>query len=215
MPKKPQSIYNMGMKINIKIVLVLAFLLAFPTLSSAQIYQGSGGDYSNTNSNYPSDSNVDRLAINCSADKTIAQLGMPVTWRASVLGGNGVYGYVWTGSDGLTGSQSFVTTAYVLPGIKNVAVTVYSNGQQLNALCTNSVTVSAVWYTPSAPKISKPVSQVKKVTSPADLKPQHLTPQNADTILQSIPWVLVAFLIFIVLILTIIYLIVNRKHIKH
>lgn len=103
------------------------------------------------------------LTVTCSANTTFAPVGTTVTWSAYATGGSGSYTYSWSGTDSLYGTGSFVSTYYNSPGVKTNYVTVYSNGQQTSAQCSNTVTVGApiVTYTQyQNVQYSSPVLQV-------------------------------------------------------
>jgi len=101
-----------------KYLVVLAVLLAnfvIPTASKAQYY-------------YP-------LQISCQPNAYSAQVNTTVGWSASGSGGNGVYTYSWTGSDGLSGSANSILYTYTTAGTKTASITVTSNGQSMTANC--------------------------------------------------------------------------------
>ncbi len=83
------------------------------------------------------------LTVSCSANTTFAPTGTTVTWTAYPSGASGSYSYSWSGTDGMYGSYSSLSTYYNTPGVKYAYVTVYSNGQQTNVQCSNSVTVGS------------------------------------------------------------------------
>jgi hypothetical protein len=93
-----------------------------------------------------------QLSVSCSANTTYTTTGSYVTWTAYAYGGYysnynyGNYSYSWSGTDGLSGNSSSVTTFYSNPGTKYATVTVYSQGQTASAQCSNSVTVSGQYY---------------------------------------------------------------------
>ncbi len=67
--------------------------------------------------------------------------GSSITWAANASGGNGMYSYSWTGTDGLSGGNQSISMVYGTPGIKTASVTVYSGGQSMTANCSGSVNV--------------------------------------------------------------------------
>ena len=105
------------------------------TVSDNGYYNNYGSYYNNYyNYNYP-------VTVSCSTNTTFAPVGTYVTWTANPSGSYNGYSYSWSGTDGLYGSQSSVQTYYSTPGVKTAYVTVYSNGQNISAQCSNSVTV--------------------------------------------------------------------------
>ena len=85
------------------------------------------------------------LSASCVANASYTLLGSPITWSASVTGGNGYYTYSWSGTDGLFGSGQATSFTYNTPGTKTAYVNIYSNGQTATANCSNAVTVSGVY----------------------------------------------------------------------
>jgi hypothetical protein len=53
----------------------------------------------------------------------------------NVYGGNGLYTYSWSGTDGLYGYNSSAYMTYNTPGTKYAYMTVYSNGQSVTRTC--------------------------------------------------------------------------------
>jgi hypothetical protein len=90
----------------------------------------------NDNNNNNSD-----LSVSCSASDTSINTGDNVTWRANVSGGSGSYNYDWSGTDGLSGSNSSVSKTYYDYGDKYASVTVTSNNQTVSRDCNDSVYV--------------------------------------------------------------------------
>jgi hypothetical protein len=107
---------------------------------------GSVNVYSNTYyvapTTYYNYSSYNPIQISCSANTANASVGSPVTWSASVSGGNGYYSYTWSGSDNLTGYSQSLAATYTSLGTKTAAVTVYSNGQSATESCSNSVNIN-------------------------------------------------------------------------
>lgn len=95
------------------------------------------------------------LTASCSVSPTSISAGATATWTAVTSGGTGTYTYTWSGTDGLTGSGSFVTFPYGVAGPKTASVTVTSGTQSITSACSNTLTVnpaaactvtSAQWY---------------------------------------------------------------------
>jgi hypothetical protein len=75
------------------------------------------------------------MSVNCFANPQTSYVGSPITWYATVSGGNGYYTYSWAGSDLLSASESYTTKTYYSAGTKAAVVTVTSNGQSVTAQC--------------------------------------------------------------------------------
>ncbi|MFH1454714.1 MAG: PKD domain-containing protein [bacterium] len=75
------------------------------------------------------------INVNCYASPQTSYVGSPVTWYATVSGGNGYYTYSWSGSDLLNANESFISKIYYSAGTKNASVTVTSNGQSVTKQC--------------------------------------------------------------------------------
>lgn len=93
------------------------------------------------------------LSVSCRANTNYTTTGSYVTWTAYPAGGyNGnytynTYTYSWSGTDGVYGSGTSMSTYYSNPGTKYAWVTIYSNGQTASAQCGNAVTVAGTYYT--------------------------------------------------------------------
>jgi hypothetical protein len=154
------------------------------------------------------------LDIACYANPTKTRVGQPVTWTAEIHGGYGPYRISWSGTNGLTGSSNSVTKYYGTSGIKKATVTATSaNGITTTRNCGVTVTVSA----PVAKaQIQPPVQQQPPVYQPQ--YPQYpeptVTPEsqtsNAFFSMANVPWGWVAFLVILILFVTVIYLLFNR-----
>ncbi len=108
------------------------------SVSVSSSYYNNNQNYYNYNNNY-----YLPLQVSCSSDKgfTLVPYGTSVYWSAVVSGGNGVYNYSWSGSDGLYGYSQGVNYAYNSQGLKNASVVVSSGGQTATAYCVNPVNV--------------------------------------------------------------------------
>ena len=65
------------------------------------------------------------------------------TWSAYPTGGDGNYTYAWSGTDGLTGSNSSASMTYSTSGTKTGSVQITSAGQTATISCSNNATVSS------------------------------------------------------------------------
>ena len=105
-------------------------------------YQQPTTYYANNYTNTQYQNNLGALVVSCSSDPSVAFANQPVTWTAQVVNGLSPYTYSWTGSDGLTGTQSSVLNYYSTLGQKNAVVTVTSSdGLSGTITCGNSLTI--------------------------------------------------------------------------
>lgn len=160
---------------------------------------------------YPS-SNIG-LDIGCYADPKNAKVNQPITWLVEVTGGRAPYIYAWTGSDGLTGTQSSVVKYYATPGEKSAIVTVTSaDGRTNSRACSNQVTVSAAYRAPVKPA---PVVVASPTPTPSPTPVVDVIEKNTAGAfsLAYVPWGWVAVLVILVLFATVLYLLFNREKI--
>ncbi|MBU6426805.1 PKD domain-containing protein [Patescibacteria group bacterium] len=159
------------------------------------------------------------LDIGCYADPTSITTNQPTTWTAEVTGGMAPYTYSWTGSDGLTGSQSSVTKYYSVSGDKSAIVSVTSaDGKTGTRACSNSIAVrSTASIYAAAPRATytAPVSQASSQQPAAGNNIPANAQYSAASLfsLSNVPWGWVAVLIILVLFATVMYLLFNRKKI--
>ena len=146
--------------------------------------------------------NNNSLQIACYADKTSARIDTPVTWAVEAVGGTGNYSYSWTGTDGLSSSQSSVIKSYQSTGAKTATVTVTaSNGQTSTQTCGNAVSITRPVVGGGTTVIKTP----PKVDNNTDMSAAALFS------LKNVPWGWVAILILLIMFSIIIYLIYNRN----
>lgn len=161
----------------------------------------------NYNSNINSNNGLD---VACYVDPTSARINQPVTWRAEVTGGIAPYTYSWTGSNGVSGSDSSLIKYYDTVGEKNAIVTIRSaDGKTATRACTTALTVRGTsTVAPAAP--ARPVQPVIQPTND-----QNNDSLSAATLfsLKNVPWGWVAILVILVLFATVVYLIFNRQKI--
>ncbi|MFA5652206.1 MAG: hypothetical protein WC933_02475 [Candidatus Paceibacterota bacterium] len=80
--------------------------------------------------------NYASLQVSCHPNTYSAQTNTQVGWSASGVGGNGVYTYSWSGTDGLYGSSNSILNTYTSEGTKTASITVNSSdGQTATANC--------------------------------------------------------------------------------
>jgi len=159
-----------------------------------------GGIYS-TNVN----SNIDKLDVACYADPTSVGINQAVNWTAEVTRGSGQYAYTWTGSDGLSGSQSTAIKFYTTSGLKTAVVNVTSSdGKTGSHACSVTVRSSAgTAVTSTQQSTQSTVSQRSN---------QNLSAASAFS-LGSIPWGWVAVLVILILFAMVMYLLFNKPKI--
>lgn len=154
---------------------------------------------------YQYNGNTTYLDVTCSANPSVGIPNTAITWTAYPTGGNGAYTYVWSGSDGFSGSQKSVATAYKTNGSKSAVVTVYSAGKSASKACSTNVLITGSTGK-KATTIKKPV--IAKVETP---KSGDTVTDAASKALNGVPWFIVSVLVIIVLFGTVIYLIVTKK----
>lgn len=154
---------------------------------------------------------TDQIKIACFADKAVTKVGVPVTWAVEAVGAGDNFTYAWTGSDGLSGNQSSVITTYTSTGLKSAVVTATSaNGKSQSKACGNTVSVQSSYTSSSVVK-----APAKPTPPPASAPTIEKNDISAAALfsLQYVPWGLVAVLVIIILFVTVLYLIFNRKKI--
>jgi hypothetical protein len=156
------------------------------------------GYYSNVNSNVYGGN----LSVSCSPSVAYAKTGAVVSWTAYPVGGNGVYTYSWSGSDGFTGAQKSVSTSYQTIGSKYAVATVSSAGQNASIGC-GTVTVSKT----STVK----ASTIKKPTQAPIVNTGNDTVNTSFNAFAQVPWMFVMMIIILILFVTVLYLVVSKK----
>lgn len=155
--------------------------------------------------------NNSSLDIGCYADPSSIATNQPITWSVEVTGGLAPYRYSWTGSDGLTGSQSSVTKYYSSSGDKSAIISVTSaDGKSGTRACSNSVAVR-----PATTYVAKTVVTQPTVSTTVEKTEQTNTQYSAASLfsLANVPWGWVAILIILVLFAAVMYLLFNRNKI--
>ena len=79
------------------------------------------------------------MNANCYANPQTSYVGSPITWYATVSGGNGYYSYSWIGSDQLYANESNISKIYYSSGTKYANVTITSNGQSITKQCSVNI----------------------------------------------------------------------------
>lgn len=102
-------------------------------------------------------------------------VGQSAYWQASTTGGFGSLNYAWSGTDGLTGTSSYVSKIYTTSGYKLGMVTVTSVNESVSA----SSSLNVVYPTPSAV-----VGNISVVKAPDDIESRAGTiPANGERVL--------------------------------
>lgn len=104
-------------------------------ISATNYLNNDGYNYYNYGNNY------NNLSVSCSPNVLATNTGKIVYWNGYATGGNGAYTYSWSGTDGLSGLQSSVSTSYSYPGTKIANVTVYSGGMSATTACNSPVSI--------------------------------------------------------------------------
>jgi hypothetical protein len=115
------------------------------TPNPTPVYTYNYGTYpTNYYGNYPTyyGGQYNSLSGNCYPLSGSTAAGNSVTWTSSASGGNGIYSYTWSGTDGLSGYGSNLSYTYYNPGTKVGNVTITSNGQSISIPCSQSVIVN-------------------------------------------------------------------------
>jgi len=86
---------------------------------------------------------VRNVEISCYANPTNVNVNDSVNWRAIASYGTGFYTYSWSGTNGLSGSNSSVSKSYSSAGTKTASVAVTSGGKTFYADC-GSVVVNRI-----------------------------------------------------------------------
>ncbi len=144
------------------------------------------------------------LDIGCYADPANPRINQPITWTAEVTGGQAPYVYSWTGSEGLSGSQSSVIKYYGTTGEKSAIISITSaDGKSTSRACSQTVTVR-----PAA-------STVQPAPAPVVDTSDNNSGLTAASLfsLKNVPWGLVAILVILILFATVLYLLFNREKI--
>ncbi len=160
------------------------------------------------------------LDIGCYADPANVTVNQPVTWNVEVTGGAAPYTYSWTGSDGLTGSQSTAIKYYSTTGSKNAIVSVTSaDGKTGTHACSNAVTVRAAGSTYVRPanttNTTNTTNGTNNTVQPAQTNGQAGSQLTSSAVFSfdNVPWGWIAILIILVLFGTVMYLLFNRQKI--
>ena len=80
----------------------------------------------------------------CSANVTNAQIGNTINWSGTATGGNGVYVYSWSDSDGYNSGGQYFSRYYTSGGNKYMNLTITSNGQSITRICSVYITPNIV-----------------------------------------------------------------------
>lgn len=67
---------------------------------------------------------VEPIAVSCAPSSSSGVTNQPITWSATVTGHPGPFSYVWSGTDGVTGSTASVEKVYSTVGTKTAQVKV-------------------------------------------------------------------------------------------
>ncbi len=117
-----------------------------PATTQEVDYAFSGGNYCTNSTPTPPPTPTPRpkpaLNVSCSANPSSVNVGDSVSWSATASGGNGSYTYSWSGTDGLSGSSSYLSKTYSTAGTKAGTITVTSGKKTVSKNC--SVVVNQV-----------------------------------------------------------------------
>ncbi|MEK7646404.1 MAG: hypothetical protein AAB381_01790 [Patescibacteria group bacterium] len=148
---------------------------------------------------YPQGNNLE-LDVACYADPVSPRINQPITWTVEVVGGQSPYTYSWSGTDGLSGTQSSVVKYYATTGEKSAIIAITSaDGRSTTRACSHAVSVRG------AASTVQPAPQAPVNTEDTSLSAASLFS------LKNVPWGLVAILVILVLAGTVLYLLLNKS----
>ncbi len=174
-------------------------------------YSSAVPSYTYSNYGYQTNAttNLNQLQVNCYSDPVTSTLNQPVTWTAQVSGGVAPYRYAWTGSDGISGSQSSVIQYYNFAGDKSATVSVTSSdGLTSTHTCDNTLTVQATNVNGASNQTNtQSTSTQQSATSTSG------TNNTAAAVYATsgIPWGWIAFLIILILMAAMVFLLFERR----
>ena len=176
-------------------------------------YSSAIPTYTSSNYGYQThtSTNINQLQINCYSDPVTSTLNQPVTWTAQVSGGIAPYRYAWTGSDGISGSQSSVIQYYNFSGDKNATVSVTSSdGLTSTHTCDNTLTVQVAG---TSGVINQTNTQGQTTNTQQSATTTSGTNNAAAAVYATsgIPWGWIAFLIILILIAATVFLLFERR----
>lgn len=106
--------------------------------------------------------NPGTLSASCSPSPSTGYVGDSLVWTVTPSGGAGSYTYVWSGTDGLSGTGSTVSKTYAVAGTKSASVIVTSGTGSVTTACTTGT----IQNTPTVLITATPNTIIKGVTSP-------------------------------------------------
>ncbi|TSD05640.1 MAG: hypothetical protein Greene07147_345 [Parcubacteria group bacterium Greene0714_7] len=106
--------------------------------------------------------NPGTLTASCSPSPSTGYVGDSLIWTVTPSGGVGSYTYVWSGTDGLTGTGATVSKTYGTAGTKSASVIVTSGTGAVTATCG----AGTIQNTPTVLITATPNTIIKGVTSP-------------------------------------------------
>jgi len=120
-------------------ILVLTPKEVTATTVTATACSGSNCSTICNSCNNPPPPPIPTLVVSCVANPSSIQTGNSTTFTANPTGGTGTYTYSWSGTDGLSGSGSYVSKTYSTAGVKTATVIVTSGTQTQSANCSVAV----------------------------------------------------------------------------
>jgi hypothetical protein len=160
------------------------------------------------------------LDIACYVSSTKIKVGQAVTWTTEVRGGILPYRISWNGTDGLSGNQNTVTKYYGAAGTKRATLTITSaDGRTSTRTCGASVVVSSGIVSEKGARATVLPQNPPVVYEPAPAPTYPVVVESVPAATQlaspffslsNVPWGWVAFLVILVLFVTVLYLLFNR-----
>lgn len=170
--------------------------------------------YSSYSSQYPSsNSSLGAFDVACYPTTNSTVVGRSVTWSAEAIGGYGNYTYTWTGTDGISGSQSVLVTSYFNPGVKTATVTARSGDLVLTKQCGGVISVSqSTGSSLNGSRNSTNNNQGNSINSTTKSSDDDNGLSAASLFaIDNIPWGWVFVLVIIVLVMIIAYLVAQKN----
>lgn len=85
------------------------------------------------------------ITATCSPSPALATFWHPINWTVNnILGGTGVYSFLWSGTDSLSGTTNPLPKTYTTEWTKNASVIITSGDQTKTVSCTEAVVTSLV-----------------------------------------------------------------------
>jgi hypothetical protein len=91
------------------------------------------------------------FSASCNPSKTTGLIGETIAWIAQIIGGTPPYTYLWSGSDGLSGTTNPLFRSYATSGVKNATVVVRDADGIFSASASCQTTITTQRFEEVAP----------------------------------------------------------------